>query len=196
MILAGAGTTVTLIDGLTFAISDALGDIDGGADGLIADDTRHLSRLRLSIDGAPLHSLGAAQLGAGVGRFRGFVTPPHGRADPALEAERRRTIVAGRLDEDIVLRWWDPSPAQVSVSLELDADFIDIFGIRGLTEAPASARHVHTDASGGQMRFVDEQTGLSTVVNLDPAPTSITEGVARWTPTLRRATPWHSTSTW
>jgi hypothetical protein len=55
-ILAGAGT-LTLIDGLTFAISDAGGDIGSGLDGLIADDTRHLSRLALRVEGAPVHPL-------------------------------------------------------------------------------------------------------------------------------------------
>ena len=58
VILAGGASTVTLIDGLTFAISDALGDICGDADGLIADDTRHLSRLAVRVDGAPPRSLG------------------------------------------------------------------------------------------------------------------------------------------
>jgi len=43
-VLAGPGT-ITVIAGLTFAISDERGDIGPGPFGLITADTRHLSRL-------------------------------------------------------------------------------------------------------------------------------------------------------
>ena len=91
-ILVGDTSAITLIDGLTFAISDALGDIEGGSSGLIADDTRHLSRLRLSVDDDPVRALGAAQLSPSTARFRGFAVPEAGRADPSLEIERRRRV--------------------------------------------------------------------------------------------------------
>ncbi len=190
VILAGDASTITLIDGLTFAISNALGDIVGDSDGLIADDTRHLSCMRVSIDGAPLRPLGAAQLAPSTARFRGFVSPLPGHADPSLEVERRRTVVSGGLEDELVLRWWSASPCEVAVSLELDADFVDIFGIRGLTAAAPSARYVQTAASNDSVRFADSQTGLSTVVRLAPAPASLESGVACWTTTLRRGTPW------
>ena len=50
---------ITTIAGLTFAISDELGDVGPGAFGLIAGDTRHLSRLQVLVDGQPLMRLGA-----------------------------------------------------------------------------------------------------------------------------------------
>jgi hypothetical protein len=104
-----------------------LGDIGSGPDGLFTDDTRHLSRMRVSIDGAPLRPLGAARLAPSTARFRGFVPPGAGHSDPSLEVERRRTVVSGGLEDELVLRWWAASPCQVAVRLELDADFVYIF---------------------------------------------------------------------
>jgi hypothetical protein len=46
-----AAVALTVLDGSTFCISDESGDIIGGAAGLYADDTRHLSRLLLTLDG-------------------------------------------------------------------------------------------------------------------------------------------------
>src|SRR6266516_4316980 len=43
---------ITIREGSTFCICDERGDIDGGAQGLFADDTRFLSLLRLTVNGA------------------------------------------------------------------------------------------------------------------------------------------------
>lgn len=190
VILAGDGSVITLIDGLTFAMSDVVGDIGAGADGLIADDTRHLSLMMLSIDGMPCRPLGAARPAAAVARFRGFALPAPGHADPSLEVERLRTVVAGGMDDEIVLRWWAAHESEVAIRLDLDADFVDIFGIRGLTTALVSDRSVHTADGKDRVVFTDRQTGLSTVIRLNPPPDSLHEGVARWAPLLRRGRPW------
>lgn len=191
VILAGDSSAITLIDGLTFAISDALGDIDGGGAGLIADDTRHLSRLAVTIDGERMRTLGAAQLTASTARFRGFAPPSPGRADPSLEVERRRTVVADRLDDELILRWWAAVPCTVPVRVEVDADFADIFAIRGLdTGSAAHAASVHVSEIPGGIRFRDDDTGLETAVRFDPLPGALEGGVAGWTPELRRGEPW------
>lgn len=190
VILAGTDQTITLIDGLTFAISDVLGDIGGGADGLIADDTRHLSRLRVSVDGAPLRSLGATQLAPSTARFRAFVSHEHGRADPTLDVERQRTVVPGGLEDELILNLWQAEPRTVAVRLEVDADFVDIFGIRGLTTPSGAPGSMPTAVSSDCLRFVDHETGLSTVVRLAPPPDALDGRTARWSPTLSRGAPW------
>ena len=43
---------LTILEGSTFCICDERGDIDGETQGLFADDTRFLSRLRLTVNGA------------------------------------------------------------------------------------------------------------------------------------------------
>ena len=42
----------TILEGSTFCICDERGDIDGDTHGLFADDTRFLSLLRLTVNGA------------------------------------------------------------------------------------------------------------------------------------------------
>ena len=191
MILAGGASTVSLIDGLTFAISDTLGDICGNADGFIADDTRHLSRLAVRVDGAPPRSLGAAQLSAATARFRGFVPPGPGHADASLEVERRRTVASDGLEDEVILRWWAATPGRVAVAVELDADFVDIFAIRGVTTGSAAAHPpAEVATTPGEIRFSDAETGLATSVMLTPPPDSLDGGVARWALRLRRGEPW------
>ncbi len=43
---------LTILDGSTFVVSDDIGDVGLGAEGVFADDTRMLSRCRLLLDGA------------------------------------------------------------------------------------------------------------------------------------------------
>ncbi|MDX6647880.1 MAG: hypothetical protein QOK40_3607, partial [Miltoncostaeaceae bacterium] len=100
--LAGPGT-ITTIAGLTFAISDELGDVGPGAFGLIAGDTRHLSRLQVRIDGEPLMRLGAGLIAADAARFRAYaVVPGHG-PDPPLEVERVRRVRGSELEEEVIV---------------------------------------------------------------------------------------------
>jgi glycogen debranching enzyme len=189
-ILAGTGT-LTLIDGLTFAISNASGDIGEGLDGLVADDTRHLSRLAVRVEGAPVRPLGAALLAPSSARFRGVVVPGRGYPDAPLEVDRRRRVAAGGLEDELVLYWWAESPCRVPVLVEVDADFLDIFEIRGLETGPATmATQVRSEPTSDGIRFADDETGLSTVVRFAPAPESRGAGVARWSPHLRRGEPW------
>ena len=195
-ILVGDASAITLIDGLTFAISDALGDIEGGSSGLIADDTRHLSRLRLSVDDDPVRALGAAQLSPSTARFRGFAVPEAGRADPSLEIERRRRVGADGLEDEVILRWWAGAPRRVSVGIDLDADFSDIFAIRGMDTGSAAQRDsVRAETTADGIRFHDPETGLETNVRFDPVPEALVGGGARWAPELRRGEPWRVTTT-
>jgi N-terminal domain of (some) glycogen debranching enzymes len=43
---------LTILEGSTFCICDERGDVDGATQGLFADDTRFLSLLRLTLNGA------------------------------------------------------------------------------------------------------------------------------------------------
>ncbi len=189
-ILAGAGT-LTLIDGLTFAISDAGGDIGSGLDGLIADDTRHLSRLAVRVEGEPVHPLGAALLAPGTARFRGYVAPGREYPDAPLEVDRRRQVTAGRLTDDLTLSWWAVSPCVVTVRVEVAADFLDIFQIRGLETGPATPSEGLTrEVTPDGLRFTDTATGLGTVVHLRPRPEAWEDGAALWSPGLQRGRGW------
>ena len=42
---------LTILDGNRFLVCDDLGDVEGGVDGLYSDDTRHLSRWVMRVNG-------------------------------------------------------------------------------------------------------------------------------------------------
>jgi glycogen debranching enzyme len=83
------------------------------------------------------------------------------------------------------------APRAVAVEVLLDADFADIFDIRGMRTGTRS-EHVAVDvsASDGGLRFHDGGTGLQTLVRLDPPPESLEGGLATWAPVLTRGLPW------
>ncbi|MBI2684284.1 MAG: amylo-alpha-1,6-glucosidase [Actinobacteria bacterium] len=180
----------TAIAGLTFAISDDLGDFGPGQFGLIVRDTRHLSRLQLAIDGTPPRRLGFAALGAERLSFRAYVHPrPH--LDPPLDIERRRLVVPDGMREDITLRWWAAEPAEVDVSLLIDCDFADIFQVRRTEDmepdAPPNTRRLTTpwravfEGPGGDRR--------TSIRFSRPARDGISGGL-RWRARLDRSGAW------
>jgi glycogen debranching enzyme len=121
----------------TFLVADVLGDVRGGADGLFTNDTRVLSFFRLTIGGL-LPSL----LGSGVSTdnvfFRANVTnrplPPLGdQATPegVIHVERSRFLWQERLYERLTLTNYGEREVPAPLMLEFDADFADIFEVRG-----------------------------------------------------------------
>jgi glycogen debranching enzyme len=125
-----------------FVVGDAFGDILGEGDGLFHDDTRLLSRFRLSIAGRPLSLLGSA-IGQDNVVFTTNLTnrplPPIGeQATPegVIHVERTRLLWETRLYERLRLRNYGRTPTRLPLSLSFAADFRDMFEVRGL-ERPA-----------------------------------------------------------
>jgi glycogen debranching enzyme len=121
----------------TFLVADALGDIRSGAEGLFRDDTRVLSKLRLTIGGAAPSLLGADVDEDNV-FFRANLTnrplPPLGdyvAPEGVIHLERARLLWDERLYEQLTLTNYGERPVPVALSLAFDADFADIFEGRG-----------------------------------------------------------------
>ena len=122
-------------------MADAFGDITGEGDGLFHDDTRLLSRFRLTIGGRPLELLGGAVSADNV-VFTANLTnrplPPIGGQSTrqgVIHVERTRLIWEDRLYERLRLRNFGQAEAQLPLRLEFAADFRDMFEVRGLTRA-------------------------------------------------------------
>ncbi|HYE45940.1 MAG TPA: amylo-alpha-1,6-glucosidase [Caulobacter sp.] len=122
-----------------FLVADGHGDILGGPDGLFQADTRILSRLRLLIGGAS-----PTLLSSGVSAdnvvfiFHGAnrpLPPAGGRvvAPGVLHVERQRLVHADRLYERIRLTNHGLDEVLAPLSIEFEADFRDIFEVRGQT---------------------------------------------------------------
>jgi glycogen debranching enzyme len=125
----GAGT-VTLVEGSSFCISWANGDIHPEhPHGVFYEDTRILSRWNLTINGQPLEPLAAKTKEPYRALFVGRVTRTDGYADSPLIVERLREVGAGIL-EQITVRNYSPAPAECVVSLRVEADFADLFEVK------------------------------------------------------------------
>ena len=145
----------TLKEGDVFLVCDASGDIHGVADGLFHNDTRLLSRLILRLDGSP-----PALLSSAVGRDNviftanatnrpltpiGAVTTPEG----VVHLERKRLVWDGRLYERIRCVNYGEAPATLPLDFSFDADFKDMFEVRGQTRAQRGRRGAPTVLPNG-----------------------------------------------
>jgi glycogen debranching enzyme len=133
-----------------FAVFDARGDFHGalhpvgpsmGADGLFQDDTRILSRLVLRLQGR-VPELLSSDIGRDNVVFTAHLTNPvfqdrHNRLVPQAQIYllRRRLLWQRKLYEAIVVKSFASESILFDLTLDADADFRDLFEIRGMTRA-------------------------------------------------------------
>jgi glycogen debranching enzyme len=131
----------------TFLVADAFGDVLGVGDGLFHDDTRILSHYRLFLGSHPPSLLSAA-----IARDNVFFTShsanqrlpfPGGPMAPpgVLHIERKRFLWGERLFERIRMVNYSRDEVIIPLVFEFDADFADMFEVRGLTRAERGHRH-------------------------------------------------------
>ncbi|GAA4287557.1 amylo-alpha-1,6-glucosidase [Georgenia daeguensis] len=142
-VTAGA---VTLIEGSSFCLSEASGDITpGSVQGLFLRDTRVLSRWELRLDGDPVEPLTVLTEETYRGVFIGRAMPRAGLADSTILVERHRYVGAG-MREDIVVRNLGQETAAFAMVLHVDADFGDLFEVKqGHVESRGEHAIQHTD---------------------------------------------------
>jgi glycogen debranching enzyme len=178
-----------LKNGELFAVFDRFGDIRAeaeGAQGLYLGDTRHLSVLFLLVDGRqPVlmsstvledNAVMTADLATHSDREVGgrATEPGHILRSKLLQAdachERIHVENHGRLDRDLVLE------------ICLDADYADIFEVRGATRSRRGERApVETTASAIVFSYLGlDQCRRRTEVRFSPPPDEIDGGVARY----------------
>ncbi|QBQ48717.1 amylo-alpha-1,6-glucosidase [Brevundimonas naejangsanensis] len=162
----GLETLMALKDGDTFLVADHWGDVKAGADGLFDKDTRLLSRFALTVGRAR-----PSRLSSGVTKDNVFFTchstnrplpPMGGRSAPAgvLHLERRRFIWDRRLFERVRMVNHGVEDILLPLTFEFDADFADIFQVRG-TARPQQGE-IHPPVIDGR-RVTFSYTGLDGV---------------------------------
>ena len=125
----GAGT-VTLVEGSSFCVSAANGDIyPEYPHGVFFEDTRILSRWNLIVNGGPLEPLAAKSKEPYRALFVGRVSRSDGYADSPLIVERVREVGAGIM-EPIFVRNYSTGPSECVVSIRVEADFADLFEVK------------------------------------------------------------------
>ena len=141
------------VDGRSFAISGETGDMSGPTQGLVYDDLRHLSRLRMTVAGVRVELLAASTptpfSAVVVSRVVTAVDGPPGGTDDAGHAVRgdvaevlviRRRWLAGSLVEELTLRNPHPLPVSVHLELEVAADFAHVFDVKSGTSDDEPAK--------------------------------------------------------
>jgi glycogen debranching enzyme len=139
---------VTLLEGTTFCLSAANGDIQPDRPhGLFFRDSRVISLWELRIDGEIPHLLSAQQDDEPfTGRFIARRPPAPGQADSTLLIVRDR-LVASALWETITLENHSSRAATVTVTLRAGADFADLFAVK-------DGRALNSQAPRGPVRGV------------------------------------------
>jgi len=148
-----------------FMLSDAYGDIhlDGRGLGLYAGDTRVLSTYDLRLNGIRPVVLRAGP----AANYRGtiqltnpdFVQTPAGVGDGSEIVLRRQSlgvvrerVIGGGFGERVSVQNYTTAPEHAHLTLRLDADYADIFELRGLVRARRGDR-LPTDGDGSQIQF-------------------------------------------
>lgn len=130
--------TLTLKDDDSFLVTDILGNISGifvddqkTSMGLFCNDTRFLSRLEFQIEGrSPVLLSSTADKGF---LLSVLCTNPaiEDRLRPDTLGIRREIALGGALFEEIEVANYSTNTVNFEISLSFDADFIDLFEIRG-----------------------------------------------------------------
>ncbi|WP_008314650.1 amylo-alpha-1,6-glucosidase [Leptolyngbya sp. PCC 6406] len=134
--------TLTLKDNDLFLITNTLGNIACGDDqattslGLFCRDTRFLSRLELQFEGMPPVLLSStAQRGFALSALcaNPYIASDDSRSEIRAETIgiQRDLVLQGGLFEELALTNYSTEPVEFELSLSFDADFADLFEIRG-----------------------------------------------------------------
>lgn len=182
--------------GEAFAVLDTHGDIGvfAGPDGIYFQDTRYLSRLAFTVeDQRPLILSSVMQDDNGA--LSVDMTTPDIRIDAQDETsipreliaiERTKFLFKGTCYDRIGLRNYDTRPRTLKVCVTFDADYRDLFEVRGTNRTRFGKRTVQV-ASENQVQF--RYVGLdeivrSTSVHFGPTPKRIGPGRAEFEVTM------------
>ncbi|MCX5064692.1 amylo-alpha-1,6-glucosidase [Micromonospora lupini] len=145
--------TVSCIDGNTFIVSDASGDVESSSAapvGLFAADTRFLSRWVLTVNGERMAALSVDDSQYYEVTF--FVAP--GGAVDYVEADVsgiRRRRIGPDLTESLTIFNYGQGVVDLDVRLEVAADFADIFEIK--FDIHDKAGTYYTQVDGNELRL-------------------------------------------
>ena len=146
-----AGTSVTRVEGISFCLSAAGGDIEPGTtQGLFFRDTRFLSAWRLTVNGSGPEILALEPAEPFAATFVGRGRPPGGHGDSTLLVLRRRFVGNG-MREDLVLRNLSGEATACTISVEIAADFAHLFEVKEDRVTPRAP--VTTEMTESALRY-------------------------------------------
>jgi glycogen debranching enzyme len=182
---------LTLIDGKTFLSTTVAGDLvpAGAPDvGFFHDDTRFLSHLELRVGGhrtVVLSSSTEKTFASQIELTTGNITLRDSLDLPenTIHIRREQLLAADVFFDNITFENFNLNPVAFTAEISYDADFVDVFQVRGCARHRCG-QHYQPTARGGRMMFyyrgLDEVT-RQTIIELSPAPSEmVEERTARW----------------
>jgi glycogen debranching enzyme len=186
----------TLKQGDTFIVCDHRGGIvaaPGSPCGLFYKDTRHLSQFELRIDGEPPLLLGSAMRDDNIALITDLTNPDQPLADGETR-ERGRIHIrgtsllwSGALHYRVAVRNFDTRPHRLRLAFRFDADFADLFEVRGEKRSRRGTVSVAApgrDAVHFRYQGLDSQT-REIRLRFEPAPDDLDCDTAGYDLTLR-----------
>lgn len=156
----------------SFLVANSYGDIQGFADGFFSSDTRLLSHFTMRIGGRRPVLLGAALSQDGVylesSLTNATILLAQGGelAQGSVYVNRTRFLWRDRMFERLAFTNYGPSPVRLPLSFTVDADFRDIFEVRGKTR-PQRGVVAPPDCGPRHLRFCYEgRDGLERTMEL------------------------------
>ncbi len=122
--------SLTILEGSTFCICDELGDLEGGLDGLYAQDTRFLSTFALTVDGRRPLLLSSGKVEYFSAAFYARNAPTDGLSQDVLSIARHRFVGQNGLQDHVVVRNETRAPIAFTVELDFGTDFADIISVK------------------------------------------------------------------
>ncbi|QOC90649.1 amylo-alpha-1,6-glucosidase [Micromonospora craniellae] len=179
--------TVRILDGSTFVVCEATGDIEATPTeptGLFSFDTRYLSKWVLTVNGERLNALSYDDLQYFESRF--FLVP--GLATHYVDAKLsiiRERAVGGSFRENITILNHDEKAVDLQVRMEAGCDFADLFEVKdeilnkkGETYAEVESDRLRIGYRRGNFRRETvissseptryDRTGFSYTIHLEP----------------------------
>jgi len=170
---------LALKSGAVFVCARPNGDIraaGASGEGLYAQDTRHLSELRVTVGGlppVPLSSVMESGHYAVINATNPVLRSAVGVPVPQETLNVRRTVlIADRLFYRVRLRNFDVNPVVTVVEVSLAADFADVFEVRGVVRG-TNGRLLDPVRDQDRVRFgyvAEDGQHRQTLVELEPSP--------------------------
>jgi glycogen debranching enzyme len=133
---------LTILEGSTFCICDVRGDVEAETNGFFADDTRHLSLFRLTLNGEKplLLSSGKVEYFSAAFYLRNSLAGD--LPQDSLSIVRTRFVGEGMQDR-IMVRNESMEPRSFAVGIEIGSDFADIFAVKSHDFSLGNPLHPH-----------------------------------------------------
>jgi glycogen debranching enzyme len=145
--------SIQVLEGSTFMLSDPRGDVlDGSVAGLYSEDTRHLNRYVLTINGQTPTVLTSDEVDYYSATF--FLTNPDldGLEAKSLTIQRHRFVGDG-VRETIHVRNHLGEPLELELRLSCGADFADLFEVKGKNFRKAGQSSTAHNEEHGLLEF-------------------------------------------